>query len=244
MLHTSRETQRGTNSGTQIMNIPRTILSGILALVATGLFAQSNVVFGKLTAFNQFPLQNIEVKSKKAKTAVKSDSLGRFSIVCMENDVIQVRPKAFQAVSRKVGPDTDSLEINLVFIDTKSNRQLATGYGYIDQQDLTYAMSHLDQENNEYCNYSNIFDLIKGRFPGVTVSQTAVGGAVYIRGTTSINLSSEALYVVDGVVTSSIEWIHPCDIRSIDVLKDGMAAIYGARGANGVVIIETKRGNN
>lgn len=226
------------------MNITRTILSGILALLATGLFAQSNVVFGKLTAFNQYPLQNIEVKAKKAKTAVKSDSLGRFSIVCMENDVIQVRPKTFKSVTRKVGPDTDSLEINLVFIDTKSNRQLATGYGYIDQQDLTYAMSHLEQENNEYCNFSNIFDLIKGRFPGVTVTRTAIGGAVYIRGATSINLSSEALYVVDGGVTSNIEWIHPCDVRSIDVLKDGMAAIYGARGANGVVIIETKRGNN
>jgi hypothetical protein len=56
-----------------------------------------------------------------------------------------------------VGPDTDSLQINLIFIDTEANRKLATGYGYIDEEDLAFAMSHLEQENNEFCNYSNIY---------------------------------------------------------------------------------------
>jgi len=202
------------------------------------------VVYGKLTAFNKYPLQNIEVSARKSKTTVKTDSLGIFSIVCMEKDVIKIRSKAFQAESRRVDSHTDTLKINLIFIDNESNRALATGYGYIDKQDLSYAVSHLEQENNEFCNYNDIFDLLTGRFPGVTVDKNQSGGAIYIRGISSFSLSNEALYVVDDVIVETIEWVHPCEVRSIDVLKDGMAAIYGARGANGVVIIETKRGGD
>jgi TonB-dependent SusC/RagA subfamily outer membrane receptor len=211
-------------------------------LICTAGLAQTRVVYGKLTAYNKYPVRNIEVKTKKSKASVKSDSLGMFSIVCNEEDKVVIKPKAFKTVSRKVDEDTDTLFINLVFINTKANREIATGYGYINQEDLTYAMSHLEQENNEFCNYTNIFELIKGRFPGVTVSSGQIGGAVYIRGATSINMSNEALYVVDGGVSTSIDYIHPCDVRSIDVLKDASAAIYGTRGSNGVVVIETKKG--
>ena len=206
--------------------------------------AQTRVVYGKLTAYNKYPVQNIEIKAKKSKAMVKSDSLGMFSIVTMEKDKIVLKPRAFKSLIRKVDADTDTLFINLIFIDTKSNRELAIGYGYISQQDLNFAVNHLEQENNEFCNFTNIFDLIQGRFPGVTVQRTGTGGAVYIRGRTSVNSSNEALYVVDGGPTSNIEYIHPCDIRSIDVLKDASASIYGTRGSNGVVIIETKRGND
>jgi len=206
--------------------------------------AQTKVVYGKLTAFNKYPLQNIEVKTKKSKASVKTDSLGMFTIVTMDEDRIVIKTKAFQTVVRKVHKDTDTLNINLVFIDTKTNRELATGYGYINSQDLNYAMSNLEQENNEFCNYTNIYDLLVGRFPGVMVQRTATGGSVIIRGGTSINMSNEALYVVDGGVTTNIDYIHPCDIRSINVLKDASTSIYGTRGSNGVVVIETKRGNN
>lgn len=206
--------------------------------------AQTKVVYGKLTAFNKYPLQNIEIKAKKSKASVKTDSLGAFSIVTNDEDRIVIKTKAFQTVLRKVDKDTDSLSINLVFIDTKSNRELATGYGYINSQDLNYAMSNLEQENNEFCNYTNIYDLLVGRFPGVMVRRTATGGSVIIRGGTSVNMSNEALYIVDGGVSTSIDYIHPCDIRSINVLKDSSTSIYGSRGSNGVVVIETKRGNN
>lgn len=216
---------------------------GIIVLFSS-IHAQTRVIYGKLTAFNMYPLQNLEVKTKKSQAMVKSDSLGLFSIVTNMEDKITIKSKAFKTVVRKVDEETDTLFINMIFIDTKSNRQIATGYGYMDEQDLNYAVSHLTQENNEFCNYTNIFDLIKGRFPGVTVNVTPIGGAVFIRGGTSINMSNEALYVVDGGPTSDINYLHPCDVRSIDVLKDASASIYGTRGSNGVVVIETKRGNN
>ncbi len=222
----------------------RIILLLGLIIFFSSIQAQTKVVYGKLTAFNKYPLQNIEVKTKKSKASVKSDSLGMFSIVTMEEDRIVIKTKAFQTVLRKVNKDTDTLNINLVFIDTKTNRELATGYGYINSQDLNYAMSNLEQENNEFCNYTNIYDLLVGRFPGVLVQRTATGGSVIIRGGTSVNMSNEALYVVDGGVTINIDYIHPCDIRSINVLKDASTSIYGTRGSNGVVVIETKRGNN
>ncbi len=215
----------------------------VIALTA-GLFfsgfalSQNRVVHGKLTTYNTYPVQNVEISTKKARTMVRSDSLGRFSIVCYENDVIKIDPEAFRKVTKKVKQINDSLIINLIFIDSKENRELAIGYGYITEEDLTFAVSHLEQEHNEYCQYNSMFDLIKGRFSGVTVSNNAV----YVRGMNSVNLSSEVLYVVDGVTIHSIADITPCDVRSINVIKDGMGSIYGSRGSNGVVVIETKRG--
>ena len=207
---------------------------GIFFLISVS--GQTKVVYGKLTSFNTYPVQNVEVRTKKSKSSTITDSLGQFAIVCFENDVIKIKPKTFQSVNRKVGPDTDSLSINLIFVDSKKNRELAIGYGYINQQDLTFAVNNLQQENNEYCSYLNVFDLLRGRFPGVNIS----GNAVYIRSLNSVNSDTEALYVVDGVISSSIDWILPCEIRSISILKDGSGSIYGTRGGNGVVIIETK----
>lgn len=212
-----------------------TVLVGVF--LSSFVLAQNKVIHGKLTTFNTYPVQNVEVSAKKAKTTVTSDSLGQFSIVCFENDIIRIRPKTFKPVNKKVRPDTDSLFINLLFIDSKSNRELAVGYGYINKKDLLYAASHLEQENNDFCNYANIFDLIKGRFSGVTVS----GNNVYIRGSGSFTGQIQALYILNGIETSTIDWISPCQIKSIDILKDSNAAIYGSRGGNGVVIINTNK---
>lgn len=212
------------------------IAAGIF--LTTSVFAQTRVVYGRLTAFNTYPVQNIEIISKKGKTSTLSDSLGRFFIVCLENDVVKIKPKAFRPVTKRVGPDTDSLIINLIFIDTEKNKEIAVGYGYMKESDLIYAVDNLEQENNEYCFYHDVFEVIKGRFAGVTVED----GAVIIRGSQSFMSSNEALYVVDGVVVNSIDWVVPCNIKSINILKDASASVYGSRGSNGVVIIETKIG--
>ena len=216
------------------------IISILVAVFLAGsVFGQTRAIHGKLTVYNTFPAKNVKITSKKAKSTVISDSLGQFSIVCHEKDIIKITPKIFHPVTRRVGPDKDSLVINLIFIDSEKNREIAIGYGYVNERDLLYAVSNLEDENNEFCNYSDIFDLINGRFAGVTVNNRGV----FIRGQSSINLSDEALYVVDGMINNNIDWISPCDIKSINVLKDGSAAIYGSRGSNGVVIIETKQGS-
>jgi TonB-dependent SusC/RagA subfamily outer membrane receptor len=207
--------------------------------LASSVFAQTRVLYGRLTTFNTYPVQNVEITSKKGKSATASDSLGQFSIVCMEDDVINIKPKAFRPVKKRVKPDTDSLVINLIFLDSKKNREIAVGYGYVKESDLLYAVSNLQQENNEYCYYDDVFDVIQGRFAGVWVEN----GEVIVRGSNSMTGSNAAIFVVDGIIVNSVDWLIPCDIKSISILKDGSAAAYGSRGANGVVIIETIKAN-
>jgi len=203
--------------------------------------SQTKVVSGEFTTFNRFPVKNLKVMAKKSKASALTDSLGQFYLVCKTQDVIKIESEIFSPVSIRVGKNENHIgRRNLIFINNPVNRQLATGYGYISESDLTYAISHLDYENNDFCNYNNIYDLLTGRFAGVTIETSGGRRGVYIRGINSFNLSSEALYVVDNVIMESIDHILPCDVKSIDVIKDGGAAIYGSRGANGVVIIHRK----
>ena len=130
------------------------ILIACCLLVPSFLLAQTRVVHGVLTAFNKYPVANIEVVAKKSKATTVTDSLGNFSIVCKEKDQIKIKAETFKTVSRNVDKDTDSLLINLVFMDSKKNRDLAIGYGYMSKEDLTFAAEHLQQENNEFCNFS------------------------------------------------------------------------------------------
>ena len=211
------------------------VFLALMFSVASVVQAHSRVVHGTLTVFDSYPVQHIEITSKKAKASSMSDSLGQFSIVCLENDVIKVNPTAFKAMRKKVHANTDSVHLNLEFIDSEENREIAVGYGYISEKDLSFGVSHMENKNDRFCSYSNIFDLISGQLSGVTV----VGHDIYVRGgTNSFSLSTTALYVVDDQTTSSISWIQPCQVKSINVLKDGNAAIYGSRGGNGVILIE------
>lgn len=206
--------------------------------------AQTRVVHGVLTAYNKYPVANIEVTAKKSKASTRSDSLGNFAIVCSEKDQIKIKPETFKSLIRKIDKNTeDTLYINLVFMDSKKNRELAVGYGYMAREDLTFAADHMQQENNEYCNFTDIYELLKGKFPGVQVDGTSGSYTVYIRNSQSVNGPRDVLFVVDGSAGASISGLSPCDIRTIDVIKDGMTSIYGTRGSNGVILIETKRGN-
>jgi TonB-dependent SusC/RagA subfamily outer membrane receptor len=213
------------------------ILSAAL-LISFAAEAQTRAVNGKLTAYNSFPVMNVEVSSKKAKATTISDSLGNFSIVCQEKDVIMVKPKGFMPVNQKVSGEMDTLRINLIFIDTKKNRELAVNSGYLTETNLNYAVVNLADENNDYCKYSDILTLLRAQGSGITVSN---GGVITIRGgNTSFSGMDQALIVVDGQPTTSIDWIQPCNVRSVNVLKGSDAAIYGSRAGNGVVVITTK----
>ena len=202
--------------------------------------AQTRAVNGKLTAFNTFPVMNVEVTSKKAKATTISDSLGNFSIVCMQKDVIQIKPKGFRPVSQKVSGESDTIKINLVFIDSQKNRELAVNSGYMTETNLNYAVANLQQENNDYCKYTDIYSLLQSE-KGSSIN-ILNNGDITIRGgkNSFTEGASIALLIVDGQPTSSIDWIRPCTVRSVEILKGPDATIYGTRGGNGVVVITTK----
>ncbi len=214
-----------------------TALIAMMIIIASMVHSQTRVVNGKLTAFNTFPVQNVEITSKKAKATTKTDAFGQFSIVCLENDIIRVNAKTFKKTQKRVNADVESISMNLQFVDSEANREMAIGYAYMSQKDLNYGVSHLENKNQEFCSYADIFDLIRGQLSSVQVR----GNEVYIRGgnTSFTPGASMALYVVDNQSTNSIEWIQPCQVKAISVLKDGNAAIYGVRGGNGVILIET-----
>ncbi len=113
---------------------------------------------------------------------------------------------------------------------------LNTGYGYIKKKDSTGSISRLDMKGSE--GYTDIYDYIRGRVPGVEVR----GTSITIRGRNSINSGTEPLILVDGVEVRDISQISPTMVESIEVLKDASStSIYGIRGANGVILITTRK---
>ncbi len=106
-------------------------------------------------------------------------------------------------------------------------------YGTVRRKDLTTDVGYIDAQSEENSGYTNIYDMIQGKVPGVSVT----GNKITIRGVNSIMLSTDPLFVVDGVVVNSIDNISPRMVKSISVLKGSDAAIYGSRGAGGVILI-------
>ena len=121
------------------------------------------------------------------------------------------------------------------------------GYGTVKKADLAGSVAVLDSKNFKDQPVARVEDALNGRMSGVQVMSSGIpGGAmkIRVRGTSSVNKSNDPLYVVDGIVRETgLEGISPEDIQSIQVLKDASStAIYGARGANGVVMVQTKSG--
>lgn len=219
------------------------IIAILMLLYGFALIGQNRVVNGYVTTLGNLHVANLKVSARNAGSAVSTDSTGFFFIVTNERDVLEFSSDVFKKRRVRINnrlPDT--LMVAIEFVDSPENRQIAVGYGYMNEKDIINSISQMDRKRNDFCQYSNVFDLIRGRFPGVQV----VGGGrepeVIIRGISSINLSSCALYVLDGVVVNAIGHISPCQISSISVLKDSSASMYGSRGANGVVVIETIKG--
>ena len=109
------------------------------------------------------------------------------------------------------------------------------GYGVTKKNDLTLPVNKIDATEIKYSSYTNIYDLLRGSVPGLQV----LGKSIIIRGISTNNANSDPLFVVDGNVTESIDNIHPSMVKSIQILKDASASIYGVRGANGVILINT-----
>ncbi len=119
------------------------------------------------------------------------------------------------------------------------DEEVNVGYGTMARKDLGYAVDKVKVDENVIASYSSITDYLQGRVPGVEIDAS---GRIQIRGKNSINSPTEPLVLVDGAECRDIKSINPMDIKSVEVLKDASAAIYGSRGANGVILITTKGG--
>lgn len=217
------------------------IISSIFVFYSTLLlFGQEKVIHGKVTTFESIPLIGASIKVKSTKEVVYSDTLGLFTVSCLPRDKLKVTARGFSNQNVKIEEKIKYVLVNLKLKPGPKSREIAIGYGHVKDKDKLYAISSLNEKDMDFSQYTDIYAIIAGRFPGVQIS----GREIIIRGPSTFIGSNAALLVVDGVIVNegSFASIPTTNVASINILKGAAAAIYGVRGTNGVVIIETKRG--
>lgn len=205
-------------------------------------------VTGKVTGDDGAPLVGVTVQVKGSNIGAVTDVQGRYTIQPLSGrDTLVFSYIGY--VTREVPiEDRTNIDVPLQASASGLNEVVVVGYGTQKRSDLTGSITTLKASDlTAGGTVSNVAQALQGHASGVTVTQnsSAPGGSISIRirGSNSISSSNEPLYVIDGFPTTEGLNINPSDIASIDILKDASAtAIYGSRGANGVIVITTKRG--
>lgn len=212
----------------------------IVILAAFTINAQENEIKGTIVAFNKYPLKNITITAKKSKQEVETDEFGQFTISVRKNDQLIIESKAFETYRHRLSNTDDQVRINLIFKESKKNRELAIAKEYIDREDLEYGIKHLMDNNNAYGNFVDIFDAIRYVLPAAQIVNVGGNRAIQIRGQKSNSGPTPALILVNGIPNEDISFIFPSDVISIKQLTSGQSAIYGSRAGAGVIAITTK----
>ncbi|SHE52454.1 SusC/RagA family TonB-linked outer membrane protein [Pedobacter caeni] len=214
-------------------------------------------VRGKVQDEKGLGIPGASIKVKNTEKTSSTDNEGNFSIKGLADDAILVISYiGYKTKEVKVssGLMTISLDPSLQDLD----EVVVVGYGTVKKSDLTGAVGTVKAESLQERPSSSLNQSLSGRVSGVNVSSNSgrPGGRanIRIRGTSSLTVSNNPLYVIDGVIlnridlkngSTPIDYLNPNDIASIEVLKDASStAIYGARGANGVIMVTTKRGSS
>jgi TonB-linked SusC/RagA family outer membrane protein len=209
---------------------------------------QDRLISGVITNEENAPLPGVNILLKGTNHGTTSDFDGKYNIqVPDENAVLVFSFIGYETQEIVVGARS-SIDVSMV-PDTRTLQEVVVvGYGEMQKRDITGSVAQVSSEELQAVPVFNVEQALKARAAGVQVTQNSgqPGGRieVRIRGGNSMIGNNQPLYVVDGFpITGGIEFLNPSDIESIDILKDASAtAIYGARGANGVVIITSKRG--
>lgn len=237
-----------------MMKMNRSFLSKVCLFALFVIFVSAQSFAQKVTGVvvdeTNSPLPGVNVVVKGTTNGVITDMDGKYSIAPkdVQKDILQF---SF------IGYDTKEVKINgekLINIQlTSSNLQLeevvAVGYGVVKKRDLTGSVASVKSDEISKATTSNAMQAMQARVPGLDIQQSngqaGAGININLRGNRSISASNSPLILVDGIEYGSTLDINPSDIESMEVLKDASStAIYGTRGANGVIIITTKRGKS
>ena len=219
------------------------------AIPGTNPAEQQKSVSGKVTDSSGNALPGVSIVIKGTTTGTITDANGNYRLNNVsENAILQftfIGMKLNEAVVK------NKTVINAVMTEETYgiDEVVAVGYGTMKKGDVTGSLSVVSSKEFAGRSTTQLGDALEGKIAGVQISkpsgQPQAGYNIRIRGISTITAGSEPLYIVDGVPTTSINEINPTDIESISILKDASsAAIYGASGSNGVVLITTKRGSN
>lgn len=209
-------------------------------------FSQDNMVSGKVTTTDNEPLPGVNVVIQGTAQGTVTDIDGNFALPVPNADAILVF--SFIGYAAQEVPVNGRSMINVTLEEDIEQLEevVVVGYGTQRKSDLTGSISQLNGEELTVIPTPSVTQAIQGKVAGVQVTQNSgepgATSTVRIRGVGTLNNSSP-LYVVDGMLMDDISFLNPNDIESLTVLKDASAAaIYGARGANGVIIVTTKGG--
>ncbi len=203
------------------------------------------------------PVPGALVQVKGTQKGAVTEVDGSFSIEASVGDVLVVSFVGFATQELTLSQGQTELEIKLAFSASDLSEVVVIGYGTQKKSDMTGSVGSVGENALRERPAASLNQALSGRVMGVNVSVNSgrPGGRanIRIRGNTSVSIANDPLYVIDGVIlhstglangSSPIDYLNPNDISSIEVLKDASAtAIYGARGANGVVLVTTKRGS-
>ena len=210
---------------------------------------QTSLVQGKVTDDKAQALAGVTVTLKGTGNTTVTNENGAFTLrLTTGTGTLVFTAVGFQPEEIAADGST-ALSVSLKPVSGKLDDVVVIGYGTQKRVDVTGAIGSVSSKDLRNLPVRSAQEALQGKVAGVLITQSSGSpgslGVVRIRGIGSINGSSDPLYVVDGLPQSSVSWLNPNDIASMDVLKDASAAaIYGARASNGVVMITTKKGND
>ena len=191
-------------------------------------------------------IPGVTITVKGSSISTQTDNQGKFSIQVSSGAILVANILGYE--SKELVVTGSSVSISLNSSQEDIDEVVVVGYGTMRKSDVTGSISVVKGEEMTKNQNFGALDNLRGKAAGVNIFSNsgqpgAYGAKVLIRGNATINASSSPLYVVDGVVMENFHLMNPNDIERIEVLKDASsAAIYGARGANGVILVTTKRG--
>ena len=222
-------------------------LTLFLALVVQISFAQQKTISGVVTDASG-TLPGVSVIVKGSTTGTETDFDGKYSIKAKPNDVLQFRYLGYKLVEKTVGT-SNTINVTLQEDDNVLEEVVITGYTTIQSKKSAVAATSLKAETIEDRPNASIVQTLTGQVPGLDIStssgQPGANSLVQLRGVNSINGNTEPLFIMDGIPINEDNFrsLNPNEIESVNILKDaGATAIYGSRGANGVIVITTRKG--
>ncbi|WP_082603429.1 SusC/RagA family TonB-linked outer membrane protein [Flavobacterium sp. Root901] len=218
--------------------------------------AQQESISGKVTDKKGLPIPGVNIVLKGTSVSAQTDFDGIFKIAAKKGDLLVISYVSYRTVEV---PASNKMNVELVEVQNELEAVVVVGYGTQSKKNLTDNIARVTAKDIQQIPVSNVQNALVGKLAGVQITQTngKVDGGINIRvrGAASISAGTQPLYVLDGIPlinddessngapTNPLLTLSTNEIESIDVLKDASsAAIYGARGANGVVLITTKKG--
>ncbi|MFD2035838.1 SusC/RagA family TonB-linked outer membrane protein [Belliella marina] len=223
----------------------------LLAFAYNGkVMAQQQVTGTIISADDNLPLPGVNVRVKGASRGAISDIDGRFSIQASSGEVLVFSFVGFTTLERTVG-SSNVLDVTMDMDDKILGEVVVTGYKTQNAREIAGSINVVSGEQIREVPIASFDQALQGRAPGVLIQansgQPGAAANVTIRGKGTINGSNNPLYILDGIQISAADFatLNPNDFESFSILKDAAStSIYGSRGANGVIVITTKRGKS